>query len=234
MTRRTLWADDDSGLSLVEMLVAVAIFAVLTTMVSAGMIIGLRAIQSGSQISESEQDQANAMEWVSRLVRYAAAPPGVTFTAGTSGSVIKALPTDLVFYTYAGIGPRHGIPYKAEVVSSTLANGSRVVDAKLWQPSISPTVANPNWSWSGTSTDTLTTRRLLTLPAGTGAPLKVSVTKCNLATDCYSTRVVATPNASGVITLAEGWVLDTVTISLGDPSDPTHVVTQQIALVNET
>lgn len=216
------------------MLVAVAIFAVLTTMVSAGLIIGLRAIASGTKISDSEQDQANAMEWVSRLVRYAATPPGVTVTAGTSGTITKALPTDLVFYTYAGIGPRHGIPYKAEIVSSTLADGSKVVDAKLWQPSVSPTVANPNWAWSGTSADTLSTRRLLTLPPGSGNPLKVSVTKCNVTTDCYGTRVVATPSASGALTLADGWALDTVTISIGDPNDPTHVVTQQIALVNET
>ena len=70
---------DDRGLSLVELMVAMAVFSVLMVMVSALSIQGYSAVRNATSLTEVQAEQQNAMLWMSRLLRYTDNP----YEAGT-------------------------------------------------------------------------------------------------------------------------------------------------------
>ena len=112
---------------------------------------------------------------------------------------------------------------------TALAGGAQQVVVATTPPN---TVSNGQWSWgAGTTTST---RRLLTVPAGSGSPLSIEMTKCNRTSDCHGTRQsVALGSTPAAVTLADGWVNDTVTLTIGPSGNPDYQITQKIALVNQ-
>jgi prepilin-type N-terminal cleavage/methylation domain-containing protein len=214
-------AGRDSGFTLVELLVAMSVFAVLMVLMSTVTMSGFSTIRTVMARSDTQARAALAIEEASRLLRYTAIPDGQTM------AILSASPTYIKFYTYSGSGPRGDVPYLAEL-SVVSENGGKALKAKVW----APTSYNGDWSaW----TSLVASRTLFSVASTAGSPLLIAVTKCDTKTGCYLSRIAATPVNPAPITLAtEDWQPDTVTISVGDQNDPKYVVKQQIGLVNES
>ena len=208
----------DGGFTLVEMLMAMAVFAGLMAIVGAATLSGFSGIRDVTRLSEVQQESQSAAEWASRLLRYAEVPEGQTV------AITEASPTSITWFTYSGTGAKTDVPYKARLYVVTALDGSQT----LWSEVRTPTRVAGGWTWL---TDPVS-RRLLSLPAAAGVPLTVSVSVCNPDTDCAATRRIATPTTSGPIALSAVEVPASVTLSIGDHDRPENVVTQQVRLVN--
>ena len=64
----------DEGFTMVELLVAVGIFAVLMAIVTTGTIRGFQAIREIRSLASVQAEQQNALLWITRLLRYADNP----------------------------------------------------------------------------------------------------------------------------------------------------------------
>ena len=220
----------DAGFSLVEMVVALGIFSLLMVMTSIGLLRAMSGIRTVDSVTAQQIASSTTAESLGRYLRYMALPKSLTTGAGLNNSgVISASTKSLRFYSYSGSGQRHDIPYLVDISVQTLANGAQQVVVTTTPPN---TVSNGQWTW-GTGT-TASTRRLLAVPAGAGTPLALGLTKCERASDCHGTRVpVSLGTTPAAVALSDGWVNDTVTITVGPSGNPDYVVTQTIALVNQ-
>ena len=61
----------DDGITLIELIVAMGIFSLLMIVTSIFMISGVRSIRDTTGRNSVQQEQQNASEWISRLIRYA-------------------------------------------------------------------------------------------------------------------------------------------------------------------
>lgn len=112
----------DDGTTLTELLVAIGVFSVLMILVGSGMTAVFRGIADTRAYSDTEQDQRNAMLWISRAVRYADEidPPNYAdpFLVAETGT--------FTFRTYAGLGDSADAPYLVTVENSPEGVVSRV------------------------------------------------------------------------------------------------------------
>ncbi|MDP1877231.1 MAG: prepilin-type N-terminal cleavage/methylation domain-containing protein [Actinomycetota bacterium] len=118
----------DAGFSLVELLVALAIFSLLAGVVSVVVVNGVQAIARVSTANQVQAEQQNAMLWVTRLLRYVDNP-----VSGSTPpeSIVSATPTSMVFFTLSGTGTADRLAYKALLCTST-----RGVESFLWAPAV--------------------------------------------------------------------------------------------------
>lgn len=123
----------DEGMSLVELLVAMGIFAILMTLVSAFFVNGYSAIRDANALSSVQQDQRNAVLVASSLLRFTdnvteGDPPGPSIQAATSQSIR--------FYTNSGVGAINNYPY--DVTLRTITSGPNAgVVAEIREPVVS-------------------------------------------------------------------------------------------------
>lgn len=212
----------DEGFTVTELLVAMGIFSLLMVVVGAATLSLFSAIRAATTRSDVQTESQNAMEWISRLIRYAQAPDA------THSVVELATGTSLRVYSYAGLSPVTDMPVKVQISTENQPDGARRVISQVWDPVRS----GSSWVWSATPQR----RTLLTIPADVaGNPLTFQYYACTPTADagCGGTVVPITPSVAGVLPLGALQVLESVTVSLGDPSLPDSRVTQSVKLVNQ-
>lgn len=216
----------DGGFTVVELVVALGIFSALAAMSATAMIYvfgGVREVSSATQLQAQSQ---NSAEWVSRLLRYTAVPPGA------SAAIVSADAREITVNTWAGTGEDPDVPYRARVMVVPDGDGFALVS------DVAPgTLSQGAWTWPGdwqsSSVPVGASRRiLLQVPASVGEPFDVHVIVCNPDAGCLQTERDATPASSGPPVLAEGEQIVAVEITIGDVADPNNAVSQRIGLVN--
>lgn len=211
-------ASGEDGFSLIELLVALGIFSILMVIVTALSITSLRAIAEARQRSQLQVEAQNAMEWMSRLLRYADVPPGGT-------TAIEDASTDAItVYTYSGTGDVPDAPYRARIFLENGPGDSTVIVSEV----TTPVRSGDGWTWTGPSSQ----RRLLTLPATLGRePLKIEYFVCD-PLDCADPTPYV-PTGSGPLLAPDSPLTPAyLIVSLGDPDLPDSQVRQMIDLVN--
>jgi len=209
----------DAGFTLIELLVAMGVFSILIAMVSSATLTGFAAIRAASSRSTIQQQSQNAMEWSSRLLRYAVVPEGVTT------ALPEATSSAVTAYTYSGTGSKVDVPYKVRLSVVDQPDGTKDVVSDVW----TPTRVSGGWTYA----ETPRRRILLTAPADVvGSPLALQYFACNPTAGCAATRRAVTPNASGPLTLGAAEFPESIVLSIGDPSLPSSLVTQSVKLVN--
>lgn len=209
----------DAGFTLVELLVAIGVFSILMVMVGSATLTGFAAIREASTRSSIQQQSQNAMEWSSRLLRYAEVPEGV------ATALPEATASAVTAYSYSGTGGKADVPYKVRLAVVAQPDGTKDVVSDVW----TPTRINGGWTYA----EAPLRRILLTVPAGvSGSPLSLQYFACTPTAGCAATRRAVTPNASGPLTLGASEVPESIVLSIGDPSLPSSLVTQSVKLVN--
>ncbi len=210
---------DDRGFSLIELIVALGIFSLLMIIVGALSVSAFRAIREATTRSEIQTQSQNAMEWTSRLLRYADAPPGGT-TAIQDASV-----DDITVYTYSGTGEVADAPYRARVFTRVNADGDTDVVSEVTDP----VDVDGEWTWPGPARE----RRLLTVSAEEGdSPLQISYFVCDPEDNCAN-PVEFEPSGTGPLLPADSLLVPAyLVVSIGDASVPDTRVTQTVKLVN--
>lgn len=208
---------DESGFSLIELLVALGIFSILMVIVTALTITSLRAISEARQRSDLQVESQNAMEWISRLLKYADVPEG------GSTAIQDASADSITVYTYSGTGDVPDAPYRARVFTEPGEDGSTVLVTEV----TSPVRVDGGWAWSGPTQQ----RRLLTLPSVLGdVPLSIEYWVCD-PDDCQPSPY--SPTGTGPLLDPDSTLVPAyLVVSLGDPSLPDTQVRQTIELVN--
>ena len=118
----------DDGMSVVEVLIALSVFVILMGVVSVVLISGIRSMRQASTANVLQGQQQSAIEWMSRLIRYADNP---TSTNPPTPAILQATPTSMTFFTYSGTGTVDRQPYKALLCTTT-----RGVESFIWSPSL--------------------------------------------------------------------------------------------------
>ncbi|MDP2289391.1 MAG: prepilin-type N-terminal cleavage/methylation domain-containing protein [Actinomycetota bacterium] len=106
----------DEGFTLIELLVAIGVFAVLMAIVTTLFVRGIRTMQVAQLGSTSQAQQQNAMEWLTRLVRYADNP---VEGASPPPAVTEATANSMTFTTYSGTGPVDRLPYLVHIARTS-------------------------------------------------------------------------------------------------------------------
>ncbi len=222
---------DDAGFTLAELMVALGVFSVLAVISGAAMLSVMSGIRTVSASTEIQVEAQNSAVWVSRLLRYAALPPG------SESAFVSAGDQSLVFHTWAGAGETPDAPYRARLAVVTAPDGSQ----QLISDVAPGTLRDGEWVWSGTwvggsgqdspSADAVR-RILLEVDAGQAPPAQFTVWACRPAEGCDATARNVTPARPGAISLNEGERLFAVDVVLGRTDDPLSAVTQRINLVN--
>lgn len=91
----------DAGFTLTELLVSIGIFSLLMVLITTVYISGLRTITDVNMGSALQQEQQNAILWLSRLLRYTDNPKD---GASTDPAITAATATAMTFYTFSGTG----------------------------------------------------------------------------------------------------------------------------------
>ena len=115
-------------MSVVEVLIALSVFVILMGVVSVVLISGIRSMRQASTANVLQGQQQSAVEWMSRLIRYADNPIS---TRPPTPAILQATPTSMVFFTYSGTGTVDRQPYKVLLCTST-----RGVESFIWPPSL--------------------------------------------------------------------------------------------------
>jgi Tfp pilus assembly protein PilW len=107
---RTRYALEE-GTTLTELMVAIGVFSVLMILVGSGMTAVFRGIADTRALSSTEQEQRNAMLWISRALRYV---DGVD-APNQQAAVLAASTNSFTFNTYAGLGDVRDVPYRVTI-----------------------------------------------------------------------------------------------------------------------
>jgi len=218
-------------MSLVELMIALAIFLFIMGVVTTAAIMGFRTIATATALSDISVQQQNALLWTTRLLRYADNPSeGATPVSWVVPRSVSTSPgaSAVTFYTYSGTGPTDGVPYRVRLSLDADANViSRIVtpqavpgyDSWCWEPGDAPACARVT---ADVSTRVLVSAReghtpglTLTFQDDAGTPIAVPGTG---ATDAAWTAWAPT--------------VDAVTIRIFDQQTPTRVVEQTVRLEN--
>lgn len=215
--------DGDAGFTLIELLTAIGVFSVLMVVVGATTLSGFSAIREANSRSAIQQESQNAMEWTSRLLRYAKSPDGLL------NAMPEATASAVTVYTYSGTGRKEDVPYKVRVYPKPATDGS---GTWLVSQITTPQKINGAWDWT-TSPVESTERIILRIPSGSaGSAVGFTYYACTPSVDCATTRRLVTPGSSGPLTLGALEVPESIIVSIGDPGLPGTRVTQAVKLVN--
>jgi len=209
----------DSGFSLIELMVALGIFSLLILIVAALSASAFRAIREATSRSEIQTQSQNAMEWASRLLRYADTPPG-----GTT-AIEDASANGITVYTYSGTGDVDDAPYKARLFTRLTDEG----DTDVLSEVIAPVEVDGEWTWAEPGRE----RRLLTMPAEVGStPLQIEYFVCDPEDNCANPQPYV-PTGSGPLLPVDSTLVPAyLVVRMGDSSVPNTLVTQTVKLVN--
>lgn len=112
--------DRDAGVTLTELLVAMGVFGVLMVIVGSGFISVFSGIRDATAFSDVQQDERNAMLWMSRAIRYI---DNESEGFDPQPAILSASASEFSFFTNAGLGVVEGAPYRVSLqVVATGAN----------------------------------------------------------------------------------------------------------------
>ncbi len=224
----------DDGITLIELIVAMGIFSLLMILTSIFMISGVRSIRDTTGRNSVQQEQQNASEWISRLIRYADNPyanspivPSFDYAGTVAGQPV------VTFYTFAGAGKADRVPYKV-----TLTKTAKGIVTSTWAPDM--TTGRPiytaavNNGCRALPADTTCTTRLLVPVSTTNTPtLSVRYFKAGTPTAGIPSppMVELVPPVNGTLTAAQIATLRAVQFTIGGTS-ATQSVAQKVILAN--
>ncbi|WP_164863609.1 PilW family protein [Agromyces sp. LHK192] len=225
-------AADDTGLSLVELLVAVVIIGVVLTMVANLYIATVRSTDQAGEVHESTGNASNAANELGSVIRFATTNPRTGSTV-PDPAILVARTDRIVLMATIGVDPAGeagGRPPKP-----TLVEFQRQADGQLRERRWNPNPSGATWVFPGTdpTTQTPASTRLLggTLAAGTPVFRYFTLDDGNAATN-----EELTPGATGLTAAQRALVARVnVTITMRPPGDPGAqpvVITQEIPLAN--
>jgi prepilin-type N-terminal cleavage/methylation domain-containing protein len=93
---------DQSGLTLIELLVAVALLGILLTIISGLYVSALRTVTLSREVTANSKMASNAMNESTRAIRAATENP-ITGTLLNDPAFIVAKPDDILFYAYVNV-----------------------------------------------------------------------------------------------------------------------------------
>ena len=221
--RRRIHRDD--GLSLVEVLVALGIFAILMAMVATLMIYGLRAAFRASDANTVQARQQNAIVSMSRLIRFIDNPNDGPVP---DPAILLATPDSLAFFSWGAAGTVDRTPTRTLLCADDLG-----IYELTWPAGLTA-AGTPEMSYSveiPACDDQSGVRRVL-LDAGTEGPPSLTFTY-------WRPRVEADESGTGPVELVPNGALtqeqlatvSAISVSIGDPR-LAATTDQTIALVN--
>jgi Tfp pilus assembly protein PilW len=208
---------DDSGLTLIEMLIVMGMASVL--MITMGMLFvsGLRQNRTVIGKTTSTADARIGMEAMTRELRVAVVPPG------QAAALATATPTSLSFYSSIGASTQTTDP-NASLVSLTADTTHHC----LWRAMTPATVVGTTWSWPVANIVQGCIARGDINPSGTAL-----FTYYVLASDG---TVSTTPLAAGSISANLANIVAVgINLAINDPNNPTVAPTtlqDQVTLIN--
>ena len=224
----------DDGITLIELIVAMGIFSLLMILTSIFMISGVRSIRDTTGRNSVQQEQQNASEWISRMLRYADNPyanspmvPSFHYACTVAGQPV------VTFYTFAGAGKVDRVPYKV-----TLTRTAKGIVTSTWAPDM--TTGRPVYTAAvgnacrTVPVDTSCSTRLLVPATKTNSPtLTVKYYKAGTPTTAIPAppMVELVPPANGTLTAAQVATLRAVQFTIGG-SSATQSVSQKVVLAN--
>lgn len=220
----------DDGFTLIELMVAIGIFALLMAMVSVILINGIRSIRVATTANTVQAQQQNTMLALSQVVKYVDNP----INAGVlPAAILQATPSSMAFFTLAGTGPVDRLPYKVAICRTT-----RGVETFTWTPTLvngaavvntSPDMTVPACTDAGAAGS----RRRILLPDApdTNPTIAFRYFRDRTAADGLGTGDIELVPA-GALTTAQLALLDKVQVTLSDPSVGAPLQ-QTVVLVNE-
>jgi len=200
---------DDSGMTLIELLVAISILAILMAMIST---LGTKAFRTTSKVVSTTQTEGyyqNAMRRITRQLRYAAGPDSSTCAFDTVDG------TQVIFYTYSLLG----------AVATAIPNKVRIwVDTSgtVWEAVTSPVTTNGVTTYTSTP---LTTQLATGVVNTTAAPVFTWYDSADLTT----ANVVA-PGTG--MSLAQRQSLHRVSVTLQNTTNTVISVQQTVVFQN--
>jgi type II secretory pathway pseudopilin PulG len=225
---------NDDGITLIELIVAMGIFSLLLILTSIFMISGVRSIRETTARNSVQQEQQNAAEWISRLLRYADNPYAnspIVASFDYAGSV-SGKPV-VTFYTFAGAGKADRVPYKV-----TLTQTPKGIVTSTWAPDMSSgrpvyTAAVSN-ACRTSPVDLTCTTRLLVPVSPTNAPtLSLKYFKAGTPSPGIPAPplVELVPPVNGSLTPTQIATLRAVQFDIGG-SSAAQSVSQRVVLAN--
>ena len=218
MTDESEAGPNDRGFTMLELLVATAVFSVLMAIVGGAMLSGFSGVRNIMARTDDQSSARNAGIIAEKLLRYVDLPEGQT------ASITEAGPTSITFFTYSGTGSKHDVPYRARIYTVTNADGTRSLMTQV----STPRAVSGGWTYPTAPV----TKTLLTLPSSATQPLRVTVWVRNPLTVPAAEPRNATPATSGPLVLSTGEVPESVVLEIGDRLEPRSVITQQVRLWN--
>lgn len=212
----------DAGVTLTELLVAMGVFGVLMVIVGSGFVAVFGGIRDATAFSDVQQDERNAMLWMSRAIRYID-NESEGFTP--QPAILSASATEFTFFTNAGLGVVEGAPYRVALgVTTTGAN-----------PGVTASIAEPVFE-AGSVTGYVDMAPLVLMRTTTTQQPALTFTYLRVVEDAAGNRVdevIAPPSADDSEAFT-AWAtdLDKVRVLLEDTLS--GISTEQtIALVNQ-
>lgn len=224
----------DDGITLLELIVAMGIFSLLLILTSIFMISGVRSIRDTTGRNSVQQEQQNASEWISRLIRYADNPyanspivPSFDYAGAVAGQPV------VTFYTFAGAGKADRVPYKV-----TLTRTAKGIVTSTWAPDMATGrpvyTAAVNNGCRTAPVDTTCSTRVLVPVSKTNVPtLSLKYFKAGTPTTGVPSppMVEVVPPVNGTLTAAQIATLRAVQFTIGG-SSATSSVSQTVILAN--
>lgn len=224
----------DDGITLIELIVAMGIFSLLLIITSVFMISGVRSIRDTTGQNSIQQEQQNAAEWISRLLRYADNPfanspivPSFDYAGSIAGQPL------VTFYTFAGTGTADRVPYKV-----SLTKTAKGIVTSTWAPDMSTgrpvyTAAVNNGCRVSPADATCSTRLLVPASPVNSPTLSIKYFSAGTPTPGVPAppMVELVPPVNGTLTAAQIATLRAVQFSIGGTS-ATQSVSQKVVLAN--
>ena len=224
----------DDGITLIELIVAMGIFSLLLIITSIFMISGVRSIRETTDRNSVQQEQQNAAEWISRLLRYSDNPyanspivPSFDYAGTVANQPV------VTFYTFAGAGKADRVPYKVVMTKTALG-----IVTSTWAPDM--TTGRPvytaavNNACRTSPVDSTCTTRLLVPTSKTNVPtLSVKYFKAGVPSSGVPAppMVELVPPVNGTLTAAQIATLRAVEFTIGGTS-ATQSISQRVILAN--
>ena len=221
----------DDGFTLVELMTAMGVFAILMAIVSTAMISGFNGIKTTMAKSEVQQQDQLAAEWISKALQFMVVPEG------KASAIESATTNSISFYTNASLGTRANLPYNdvPYLVTLSVDNTTSTKQTYVKARQVVPVKASAGWTWTDAvppATNAFTvSRTVLSLPKTGVSPLTIGVHSCDMTTKvCLSDAVVTLPMTNTIIVALR--VLSYVQFTVGDSADFCNGISRIVRLVN--
>lgn len=198
----------DAGLTLVELLIAMGITALIATLAGSLFVASTHSVSLAQSIDDGTRQGSNGMNEMARMVRAAMPNPLANPTAGgaqNDPAIISATSTSVQFYAFVNLTGAES-PVK---VQFSVDNGKLV--ERQWNATTTAAGSNGHWDFpASTTTPTLTRTLCGSIPStvkvfqyldATGAPLTLPITTLSAIASITLTITIQPTGAASAVTL---------------------------------